>query len=237
MEKQIHFSVDDTFGCFKWLTKNRDNVKTIFDSYVFQFAKEIYNKYGIRTSFYCMYTDGEFSLTDVPEQWKKEFLENKDWMKFGFHAFDDQSRYCETDEARIASDYGASVSSLKRICGEECITNKIRLHYFSASDVAVRYLVKQGIKSLLCADDNRGSYDLSPTEEKIMRIEGRYFSEKRNCEYIPTDVRVENISDIEGVVEKISCLPGNQVEIFTHERFLRTESIRETIFSLFDRIL
>ena len=236
MKKEIHFSVDDTFGCFKWLTKNKENVNSIFDSYVLRFAKELYSQYGIKTSFYCMFTDGEFTLEEVSDQWKREFIQNKEWMKFGFHAFDDSSRYNENDETRIAYEYNLCINALNRICGKECLTNKIRLHYFSASRETVHFLVQQGIKGLLCADDDRGSYDLLPAQEYIMRAEGRYYSEKTQCEYIPTRVRIENISNIEQVAEEVSCLPEKKVEVFTHEIYLKDESFRKKIFSLLNRI-
>ena len=236
MKKEIHFSVDDTFGCFKWLAKNKENVNSIFDSYIFQFAKDLYNQYGIKTSFYCMFTDGEFTLEEIPNKWKSEFIQNKEWIKFGFHAFNDSSRYNENDETRIEYEYNMCVNALKRICGKECLTNKIRLHYFAASEMTVHYLVKQGIKGLLCADDDRGSYDLLPAQEQIMRAEGRYYSEKTKCEYIPTRVRIEHISDIKQAAKGISCLPEKEIEVFTHEIYLKEESFRKKIFSLLNQI-
>ncbi len=238
IDKKIHFSVDDTLGCLKWLTKNQESVNSIFDSYVFGFAKYLYEKYGIPTSFYCMYTDGDFALNEVPDIWKKEFRENSHWLKLGFHTYEGNVQYADAEETKIMHDFRVVTEELKRITGgEQNITNVLRLHYFAGNEATVKCLTEQGVLTFLCADDERGSYNLSEDEEKILKRDEFYHSDKYLCDYIPTNIRIENINDMDGEIQKVRCMNGNWITIFTHERYIGLASMRKTIEELFDRLL
>lgn len=64
---RVHFSVDDIFGSLKWLTKNQKEVKDIYASFVFSTLKELHEKYGIKVTLYCLYSDGEWCLEDISD--------------------------------------------------------------------------------------------------------------------------------------------------------------------------
>ena len=227
MNKQIHFSVDDTFGCFNWLNKNRISVNNIFDSSTFGFAKKIYEDYGICTSFYCMYTDGEISLHDVASKWEDQFQECKEWMKFGFHCYDGKSNYSAASVIEIENDYTKVMNALVKITGgKECFTDTIRLHYFAGSNDTVNFLKEAGINRLLCADDDRGSYNLSEDAEKELKLKGFWYNESIGMEYVITDFRLENIEDIDKEICKIKQSSRNNFAIFTHEKYLKEVDIR-----------
>ncbi|MCI9142594.1 MAG: hypothetical protein HFH87_08230 [Lachnospiraceae bacterium] len=227
VSRQIHFSVDDTFGCFQWLHKNYKTVKGIFDSSTFGLAKKLYENYGVSTSFYCMYRNGENLLGDFVSEWQEQFQQCGEWMKFGFHCYDDRSNYSIVSPERIEKDYSNVMNALTRITGGGiCFTDTLRLHFFAGNTVTVKYLKKRGINRLLCADDNRGSYNLSENEERELKQQGFYHDPNTGMAYLPTDFRIENINDMKAVNRKVYELPGDTIVLFTHERYLKEIEIR-----------
>ena len=220
VNRQIHFSVDDTFGCFQWLHKNYKTVKGIFDSSTFGLAKKIYEYYGVSTSFYCMYENGEGgSLGDFISEWQEQFQQCGEWMKFGFHCYDGRSNYSTVPLERIEEDYSKVINALTRITGGGiCFTDTLRLHFFAGNTTTVKYLRKRGINRLLCADDNRGSYNLSENAEMELKKQGFYQDPDTGMDYQLTDFRVENIDDMKAANRKIHELSGDTIVVFTHER-------------------
>lgn len=235
MYRKIHFSVDDTFGCFAWLNQNK--IKEIFISSTFEYAKYIYERYGINTSFYCMYTDGKTTLDDMKLDWQAQFQKCQRWMKFGFHCYDDKSNYRKASIDKIKRDYSQTMNALVKITGgSDCLTDTLRLHYFAGNDTTIQYLKENGIKRLLCADDDRHSYNLSEKAENELKITGLYYDEKTEIEYVLTDLRAENIKNVKEEIGKIKKLNRTNITIFTHEKFLRMNEIKSNLDFLFQNL-
>ena len=234
---KIHFSVDDTFGCFNWLNKNDKSVQGIFDSFIFRFAKYIYENYGVGTSFYCMYTDGRNSLENVSSRWQEQYQMCHEWMKFGFHCYDGHSNYGMASAEKIEEDYNKVVGALERITGGgDCLTDTLRLHYFAGNDVTIGYLRKRGINRLLCADDDRRNYNLSEEAEEKLKRAGFYFDHDTSMEYISTNFRIENMDVAESKIREIK-LSQKKVIFFTHERYLKEVGIRNKIEMLIKELI
>lgn len=234
---RVHFSVDDIFGSLKWLTKNKREVKDIYDSFVFSILKELHEKYGIKVTLYCLYSDGEWCLEDISDEWKSEFEKNSDWLKFGFHCFNGEINYNQYRGGDIAVQYQKFIKQMVRIVGENSIANVLRLHYFSGNEEVVRTLRNQGIRGLLCADDDRISYGLSKTDNQIVIEKGYFYDEKLDCEFYRTDFRVEKIADDFVEIRDIIEAERQRITFFTHEANLKDENIRKKIYLVFDTIL
>ena len=160
MTNRVHFSIDDILGCLKWLSKNEKKVSSIFDSYVLNFSKQLHEIFGVKVSLFSMYTDGEFTLKNVSDKWKKQFQENSEWLKIGFHAYNTKSCYKDISGTDFEREYKLVLQELIRITGgKSALSDKLRLHYFSGNQEVVKILSDNGIKCLLCADDSRQSYN------------------------------------------------------------------------------
>lgn len=232
----VHFSIDDVFGCFNWLAKNENNVSSIFDSYVLSFAKQIHEMFGVNVSLYCMYTNGEKCLADIPDKWKNEFQENSEWLKMGFHAYKSDSCYSDTKIEDFECEYDKVLYELSRITGgKDSLTDAIRLHYFAGNDIVIKVLAQKGIRCLFCADDLRGSYNLTSDEEKMLREQKFYYNPVLNMRYVPTDIRIEHVTNIEDEIDKVRNAE-NGIVIFTHEIQLAKENIKITIMKFLDAI-
>lgn len=175
-----------------------------------------------------MYTDGTFLLNQVPDCWRNQFLDNSQWLHFGFHCYSSSSDYTVCNKGLMKRDYDMFKCEIKRITGtESSITDTIRLHGFAANEKSIEALSELGIKRMLCADDNRRSYCLNDDEISIMKRKGLYYSDKYDMEFVPTDIRIENVKEVES--EIIKYKDNRQVTIFTHERFLDNQYMVDRI--------
>lgn len=227
----IHFSVDDVFGCFNWLRKT--NAKSIYESFVFETLKRIHDKYGIEITLYCMFGNGINTLADIPNIWKKELYLEKDWLHFGFHCFEPESDYTNSDYDTIFSQYNMFKKEIIRITGTDFLSDTIRIHYFSGNVETTKALKKQGITTLLCADDNRINYGLSEEKNRLIMNERQLTDCDTGMIFIHTDFRVERLDtvDVHYIEEKMK---SKQLVFFTHEVFLRDEKIISNIFEIMD---
>ena len=120
--------------------------------------------------------------------------------------------------------------------GTESLTDTIRLHYFAGNQETVKILAQKGIKCLLCADDDRMSYNLNEDKSRQLKEQRIYYDTLYDMKYVPTDIRVENIRNIDDEIEKARKLESNVV-IFTHEIQLAKDSIRNTTIKLLNGII
>ena len=82
---QIHFSIDDVIDIFLDLTENQHQYNSIFDNSTLDFLRTCHMDYGAKFVLYCFYESENFNLSMVPDKYRSEFLENSDWLNFGFH--------------------------------------------------------------------------------------------------------------------------------------------------------
>ena len=103
---KVHFSIDDVFGSLRWLTRNKCKSDELYKSTTFEFVNSLHEKYDAEVTLYCLCQDDGFTLRDVPDTWRDEFVRNSDWLKFGFHCNDYDSNYnsCSVEEFKYQYD-------------------------------------------------------------------------------------------------------------------------------------
>lgn len=235
--KYIHISLDDTISIFKDIYNNESKYKSIFQNNTLKYFKDLHEKYGLVISFYCYYEDNNFNLSMVSQKFEKEFQENSDWLRFGFHALNAETKY-ETDEdsKRLVEDYNKTIGELIRITGgKESIDNVIRLNYFSGSLECVNSIkdTENGIIGLLCADtEGRISYYFN--DEKSLEIynSDRYYDNELT--FFNTDIRLEfyldNLSEeLDKYTEENYNNKNKELIVFTHEWQLSNKKIKANI--------
>ena len=228
----IHFSIDDVIGCFRYLKENQSKIGSIFYLRLFSFARFLHDTYGIKVNLYCMYTDGKFMLSEMPNKWRQEFRENSDWLKLGFHSFDGSSNYSAISKENFSLEYDYVLKELIRITGSEnSIAKIIRLHLFAGNKSALSILSGKGIHGLLCADDDRGSYYLSQEIENSMKKTGTYYDSETELTFYPTHIRIENFTELSEDEQNLG-----KISIFTHERYFNDDLMRNRIVNIMERL-
>ena len=224
--KFLHISIDDTIVVFADLTNNKDKYNSIFDNETLKFLKKCNEKYGAKFSLYCFYSYSGMELSKFTDKFKSEFEENSDWLKFGFHAFNSTKDYSSVSKDEIINDYNLVINELTRIVGKNSIEHVIRIEKFicSKENVQAIYGLNNGITGLLGSDTiDRKNYYLNDKQNKKLFEKGYYFDKECDIFIYKTDIRVENIKDIDYELENING--DKNLIVFTHEWKLYKENM------------
>lgn len=214
--KIAHISFDDIYEVLIDITENENVYESIFDNEFLSSLKSMNEHYGAKFTLYVYdsYPEKGFDIREVPSKYKQEFIQNSDWLKFGFHSitpttsFDDLTSIIEFEES-----FTRVNNEIKRFAGDESITDVLRLNYFRASSEKVEYLYKQGVSGLLCSDDERISYDLSEAQYKKLKQEERI--SYNGITYFNTDCRFDGKRFI--TYEMLKLRDNEILVLFAHE--------------------
>jgi len=215
----LHFSIDDVIEIFRDLTENQDRYQSVFENDTLRFLKNLHDKYGMCVTLYCFFDFSGFSLAECTDRFAEEFTENKEWLKFGFHAYDSES-YMDIDTDHLCEYYQLVSEQLMRItgCEESDLSKVLRLDRFCGTKDQLIQLDRQfGIEAFLTADDGeRESYYLGKEELKLLAMKDFYIDENRF--FTPTDIRLEEIRDTKELNDILAKHQKDKnLVIFTHE--------------------
>ena len=210
-QKPIHFSIDDVTICLENLTRDSNQYFSPFQEPFFATLQKMHNRTGAKFTLYIFEQYGDFNISKIPEKYSDEFKNNNNWLRFGFHAPFPKST---TDSVVFMQSYLRTDSCIKSKLGGNK-TSTLRLDYFRATKKEIEALRKQGITTLLAADDNRLSYSVTPKQNAQLLS-----SEKFNYNTIGgvvlkhTDARIEMTSPLTVLVQNAN---DEELVIFTHE--------------------
>lgn len=153
MNKQYYFSfIDDVIWVLRDLTRKKP--KSLFDNPFFKILKAAHEKYDLKTQLNLFYrTDyyygmDEFNLSDVTDAYKDEFLRNSNWLKFGFHAFQEFPDYPHVNATYddIYKQFNIIKNEVFRFAGKECFAYGVIPHWLPVSKEGCRALYDCGAK-------------------------------------------------------------------------------------------
>lgn len=209
MIKEVHFSIDDVSDVLRWITCNEP--ASIFDTRFFNQLREWHIRYGIKVSLYYYFQKKDFCVLDLQDRYWLEIIDNKDWIRIGYHAVSSEI----FDVKSFEQSFLQVKNKLKELSKGNYDQAKIlRLHNWQATKETIKFLKGEGVKELLTADDDRESYTLTEYEMKeLVKIQKIL---KEGIIYRKTGLRIENIDDPIEFVKKMNGVPERLV-IFTHE--------------------
>lgn len=198
--KVAHISIDDATMIFQDIWWH--GYDSIFDNEILDELQQLHEEYGIKVTLYVFGELEGFAMWDFPLTYKKEFVENADWLRLGFHSgadCDPKEDYSSLKDFK--EDYERVERTLRKLAGDDGVTPVLRLHNWYATEEMVTYLQEQGNIALLCRDDKEASYNL--TEEQMEELyssrDGKLETEEMT--YYATDLRLEKTEDITDSLE------------------------------------
>ena len=231
--KYMHISFDDVNACLYDISTK--DYKSVFENSFFNDLKSFHDTYGAVFTLNCFNTstsNKSYDITKLPDRYKSELAANSDWLRFSFHAENDDANY-GTNEGTVAggtptgdcpdeikASYNKFTSAIINAAGEDSIDNVVRLGFFAGTKNNVKALMDcdKGITGLLAADDTRISYYLSADENNYLLSNGEYYDTANNIRLIQTQKRLEKASDVVSELGTVSAYNSNIIEIFTHEQ-------------------
>lgn len=188
--KVAHISFDDVVLVLKELRNEADRYESIFDCRFLRDLRDLHNDYGAKFSLYIFEHSTDFNIAEMPLKFKKEFKANASWLKFGFHATDPAWPE-KTDLRKFDLSFSSVLKAICEFADSSSISPIIRLHYYYATDSMVSIMERTGkVKGLLCADDERNSYNLSQQENYWLQ---KHFFVGKSLKYFKTNLRYENV--------------------------------------------
>ena len=148
--KRYNSFIDDNVFLFTDLAKERP--KSAFDHFYLKGLKKIHDKYGYKVTLNCFFRndhDGKFTLDQMPDIWKQEFIDNSDWLKFSFHSkseFPDRP-YLESSPEEFGKDWDDVYNEIVRFAGEESYIAPAVIHWGNIHPTVAQECVKRGVTS------------------------------------------------------------------------------------------
>ena len=169
MKKKLYFFIDDVIWVIRDL--HRERPKSIFDNAFLKGLKEAHDKYGLkvqlnlfnRLDFY--YGRDEFCLAEMTDEYKAEFEEASDWLKFGFHSrqeFPDYP-YVNADYEDVKEDLDYVKREVFRFASKKNFAYACCPHWVSMSKEGCRALRDGGIRFLSSTHGDKKEYTGDPS--------------------------------------------------------------------------
>lgn len=109
--KYVHISFDDV--SYSLLRLQNEEYTSLYDEPFFAWLKTLHDTYGAKFSIYAYVN----VLEQVPDSYKEEFSEAKDWLKIGLHAEDAASSYAGLDYETGKTVWNRFAENVLRITG------------------------------------------------------------------------------------------------------------------------
>ncbi|NLD88276.1 MAG: hypothetical protein GX633_08480 [Clostridiales bacterium] len=156
MNRYFFFS-DDHIWTFRSLAKARP--KSLFDNAYLRFMRSLHEKYDMKIQLNVFYSTHpshggpEFTLSEMPDIYKPEFIENSCWLRLAFHAYSEfpQFPYINVRYDKMKSDFDILTSEIIRFAGEETLSHQFVPHYLPVSSEGVKALYDCGIDCVGCS--------------------------------------------------------------------------------------
>lgn len=225
--QKVHFSIDDVNAVLRDLTENEKKYDSLFEQKFFKYLRNLNERYGAKITLYCFYELNAFCLADCTEKFKEEFSASSEWLKFGYHAYNGSSVFCN------GGGYEMFVESILKFAGSgQCISQTVRLDRFLGSREEIEGCshrnVEYGIRQLLTADSRtRRSYYFSDAEIAELNNRELYADDSTGIEFYSTDFRFDDYRNFRRLCKE--NMGEGEVVVFTHEWLLNVP-MRRNVF-------
>ena len=166
--KKCYFFIDDVIWCLRDIARQKPD--SIFDQHFLGALKKAHDMYGLkvqlnlfyRTDFY--YGMDEFTLKDMPDTYKKEWEDNSDWLRFGFHSYQEFPDYpfVNADYDDVKKVFELITGEVKRFAGEGSFAKALLTHWLPVSKEGCKAIYDSGIKLMGTSYGSRDEYNGDP---------------------------------------------------------------------------
>lgn len=224
--KKVHISFDDVYEVLIDITENENKYESVFENEFLKALQSMTINYGAKFVLYIFdsYFEKNFDIRKVTGKFQAELTKNANWLKFGYHSIEPTAFFDDsTSTEEFKESFTRVNKEIKRFAGEDSLSRVLRLHYFRANKEMVNYLISQGVKGLLCSDDDRISYDLSEDKHRELKEQDKIIF--AGMTYYNTDFRFDGKSFIHYQMHKLR--DKEILVLFTHEWALGRKGLQK----------
>jgi hypothetical protein len=232
MEKDLRcrFSVDDSIWFLRDIGLYASG--SIFDNGFLRFWRNMHEAYGLKVQFNVYYEDLDtgWTLLQMPDRFRKEWLANADWIRLTFHARADRPDmpYAQATYKTVARDFRLVTREIIRFAGPDLLSKCTTLHWGAATREGCRALRDNGIEALVGYFELRDgmpwvSYYLDPEQTSLLNRRDMWRDETEGLLFIRHDM-VVNLYALEEVVPHLERVytdtrQNEILELMIHEQY------------------
>jgi len=210
-----HFSVDDNIIFLEDLAKGGH--ASLFDQPYLGFWREMHERYGARVqlNIHGKRSTG-FSLDQLPETYKSEWVDNADWLRLTFHQMEDPKgpfSYDDSTYEEAKRDYLQVTEEIVRFAGPELVSPFTTIHHAAGTKDVCRAWRDCGVKGLIAATWLRPDgqfhhgYYLDDAQVAEVGRRGILKDEETGLQFISHDVPLHRSdSSADAVVERVQSI-------------------------------
>jgi hypothetical protein len=146
---RYRFSIDDNSFFLRDVFQH--GYASLFDCFYLKMLRDLHRQYGTKFTVNIYYTTGgDFNLTQFPDCYKNEWLDNADWLKLAFHAQADKPDrpYQDAPPAKLIADLDQVAGQIHRFAGAEAYAPPTVIHWAMTRRAAFKPLAERGVRAL-----------------------------------------------------------------------------------------
>ena len=169
MLKSAHISIDDVTSVLQRLTIGA--YESIYEDKLFKHLRLLHQICGLKITLYVYAKNKDWSLAEIPDTYRSEFVAASDWLKFGFHGVAEEQKH-DNVLPDFKDQYGFVIREIERFAGDASVAQILRLHYWLYPIEYTTVLKENGVKTILCKPDSKTTeIDGIPVWNTDIRIE------------------------------------------------------------------
>ena len=165
--KRAAFYIDDVIWVFRDLAASRP--KSVWSHPFLAHLKKAWELYGLKLQLNIFYKDcffygvkaAGFSLADMPDIWRDEFQAAKEWLRFGFHSYEEFPDYpwINADYDEVKTMWQMLTREVERFAGPGMWARAVTPHWGPISKEGCVALKDCGAKVIWVSRGRRWAYD------------------------------------------------------------------------------
>lgn len=219
-QKKVVFTIDDNIRFLQELTET--NATGLFSHPYTNLLKNLHEKFGIKVQLNLFYHNETFSLAQMTDKFKHEWIQNAEWLKLSFHSlYENIEPYKNSDYSEVYSDCESVQREIVRFAGKESLASTTTLHFCQATTDGLNALKDCNVKGLLglygTHNDLKNSYQTSEIENIALR-NGEIVN-SNGIAYAGIDI-VLNCFEIDDILSQLNDLSNRKiVKVMIHEQY------------------
>ena len=224
MMKTFCFTVDDNIRFLKEIVQDRP--ESLFAHPYLAMYRRLHQKYGVKVQLNLFYRLGDFELSQIPDAYYREWVENADWLKLSFHSdYEKEDPYISSGYEEVYEDCRKVHENIIRFASPAALAKTTTIHWCQTTEDGVKALADLGIKGLLGLFGNsrnpKTSYSIR--EEQAKELRRGKIMKIGEVHFAAIALVLNNYSE-EVILEKLgTILDRNAINVMIHEQYFYSD--------------
>jgi hypothetical protein len=162
--RRYRVSIDDNSFFLRDIAQK--GYKSLFDCFYLRVLRDLHAKYGTKYTINLFFQTPEedFSLNRFPDRYKSQWLDNADWLKLTFHAWQEfpDRPYQYAHAEKLLHDLDGVAQEIQRFAGQDAWCPPTIIHWAMVQPDCFTALASRGVRALSAlSQKTSGGWDLN----------------------------------------------------------------------------